>query len=138
MRSDAIFRMLSYNVSSDGRNRCKKFDVALLPDIVGRLSAVRWLLLCFGGICLALGLVFMFLGATPVLGFMGLEVLLLFVVYRSCVRSANMFERLYLTGRDLVFYKIDRNGNIMMLSLNHYWARVENREISGGMSRLVG
>ena len=43
----------------------------------------------------------------------------------------------YLTGRDLVFYKIDRNGNKMMLSLNPYWARVENREISGGISRLV-
>ena len=69
-----------------------QLDIRLFPAVTGRFPFVRWGLLLFGVVCLLVGLVFMFLGAQPVLGFMGLEVVLLYAVYKFCEGSARQSE----------------------------------------------
>ena len=52
-------------------------EVFLSPNIATRLSVIRWILGLFGATCVLIGVLFALVGAQPVLGFMGIEVVLL-------------------------------------------------------------
>ncbi len=91
--------------------RALELEVSLSPSVTQRLHAVRWVLIIFGVLCLSVGFVFASLGAGPVLGFMGIEAVLLLVVYVSCKRSSRVKEVLNLTCRSLLVRRIDRKGN---------------------------
>ena len=58
-----------------------QLDLRLSPAVANRFLFVRWGLFVFGVLCLLVGLVFMSLGAQPVLGFMGLEAVLLYEIW---------------------------------------------------------
>ena len=61
-------------------------EVILSPSVSCRLPVIRWILGLFGAICVLVGVVFALVGAQPVLGFMGLEIILLLDAYRFCLR----------------------------------------------------
>ncbi len=83
-------------------------QVHLYPDQRISLSKLKLVLSGFALLCLALGAVFYFLGATPVPGFMGLEVVLLFAVYRYGANRARIGEWLSLEAETL---SIRRQGH---------------------------
>ena len=56
---------------------------------------------CVAAFCLTVGLVFMTLGLWPVLGFMGLDILVLWLAFRASFRSARAYEDVRVT-RDAV------------------------------------
>lgn len=71
------------------------------------------------------GLAFFLLGAWPVVGFMGLEVLLVWVAFRVNYRRANAFEQLELTADRLTVRKVDPWGAETTFGFQPYWLRVE-------------
>lgn len=86
----------------------------------------------------AVGVVFLVLGAWPVLGFCGLEaalVLSLLAAYRRWSRRTR--EVLLLTANRLVIRRSDVRGRPEEWTLDPYWARLSLLERPGRVSSLV-
>jgi uncharacterized membrane protein len=117
---------LSYSDAAavEGSDRLP-LEIRMIPGVVERLAAIRWLLGLFAGICVTLGLIFYAVGAGPVLGFMGLEVLLLAAAYQFCRCNSRTREFVVLTGKDLFVRKIDRWGSESILRFQPQWLNVD-------------
>jgi uncharacterized membrane protein len=71
------------------------------------------------------GLVFLAMGAWPVSGFMGLDVLALYIAFRISYRQALAFERIAIHDGLISVERSDMNGNVTTETLPSYWARVD-------------
>ena len=89
-------------------------EIFLSPSVSIRLSTVRWIFSLFGCMCALVGITFALIGAQPVLGFMGVELILIFSAYRFCVRNSRMAEHIILSAQNLILRRIDRFGNIII------------------------
>ena len=112
-------------------------EAYLSPSVAIKLSAVRWILSLFGCVCVLVGVTFALIGAQPVLGCMGIEIILLFAVYRFCVRNSRMAEQIILSGHSLLFRRIDRYGNISITNLEPLWLRVEIGRAKGVFRHII-
>ena len=112
-----------------------QLDIRLSPAVTGRFPFVRWGLFLFGVVCLLVGLVFMFLGAQPVLGFMGLEVVLLYAVYKFCEGSARQSEHVTVSEDHFIIRTIDRHGCLSLARFDPRWIdlRVVSHDRGGGL-----
>ena len=112
-----------------------QLDIRLSPAVTGRFPFVRWGLLLFGVVCLLVGLVFMFLGAQPVLGFMGLEVVLLYTVYKFCEGSARQSEHVTVSEDHFIIRTIDRHGCLSLARFDPRWTdlRIVSHDSGGGL-----
>src|SRR3979409_2360869 len=63
-------------------------------------------MLVLGGISFVAGMVFVIAGAWPVLGFFGLDVLLVYGAFRINYRSARAYEEVTVTPSELKFRKV--------------------------------
>jgi uncharacterized membrane protein len=78
------------------------------------------------------------LGAWPVIGFTGLEVLLVLgLLWRHRRGGRRSVEVLVLAGDRLVVRRTDARGRREELTLDPYWARVSLEERPGTASRLL-
>lgn len=117
-------------------------DTPIILDLVLKphrsLSAkgfwVLMALLC--GFSFAAGLVFIWVGAWPVIGFLGLDVLLVYWAFRASYASAHMGERLCLTEQALTVSRFHPSGRRESWSLQPYWLKVEIETPPGRASRL--
>jgi uncharacterized membrane protein len=94
------------------------------------------LMLAFGGISFATGMVFYIAGAWPVLGFLGLDVLLVYIAFRLNYRSGRRYETLELTAARLTLTRVHPSGRREQYDCNPYWARVRLREWPDGRTAL--
>jgi uncharacterized membrane protein len=74
---------------------------------------------------LVLSAPFFILGAWPVVGFMGLDVLALYIAFRINFRSADAYETVELTALELVFAKVTARGQREVWRFNPSWVRLE-------------
>ena len=112
-----------------------QLDIRLSPAVADKLPFVRWGLLLFGVACLLIGVVFMILGAQPVLGFMGLEAILLYGVYKYCEGTALESEHVTVSEQHLIVRTTDRHGWLSLARFDPRWAdlRVVSQERGGGL-----
>jgi uncharacterized membrane protein len=82
-------------------------------------------MLCIGGISFAAGMVFLMLGAWPVFGFFGLDVLLVYWAFRANYRSARAYEEVTVTATELTVRKISQRGEVREWTLNPVWVRLD-------------
>ena len=94
------------------------------------------LMLGFGAICFVTGMVFLAAGAWPVLGFFGLDVLLIYIAFRLNYRSGRLYETLDVTPARLVLTRVHPSGRQERFDCNPYWARVNLREWADGRTAL--
>jgi uncharacterized membrane protein len=101
------------------------FEALLTPH--RSLGPRGFLLLMAGiaGVAFTAGLAFALMGAWPVFGFMGLEVLLVYGAFRINYRRAAAFERLELTRERLTVRRVDARGAEKTWRFQPYWLRVE-------------
>lgn len=71
---------------------------------------------------------FYLMGAWPVVGFMGLDVLALYVAFRVNFRSARAYEELRLTPLELLFARVSARGARREWRFNPSWVRFERVE----------
>lgn len=91
--------------------------------------------LLLGAVFAASGILFLFMGAWPVLGFAGVELLLvlgLFVMHRS--RAGRCVEQVSLGAGRLFIRRVDGGGRTHQASLDPYWARVRLAEDGGRLT----
>ena len=84
------------------------------------------------------GVLFLMLGAWPVVGFYGLDALLLFFLMRSNLRRAERsWESLRLTAGRLVIEHGDQRGVSHRIELQPHWLRVEVNRSEVGQNRVT-
>lgn len=74
-------------------------------------------------IWLTIGALFLSIGAWPVFGFFGLDVLLLYIAFRMNYRAARMREEVSLSRTSLDIRKVPPSGRAEEHSINPFWAR---------------
>jgi uncharacterized membrane protein len=101
------------------------FNVALHPH--RSLSAGGfWLLMGFiSVVCFAAGIAFMSIGAWPIFGFLGLDVVAIYIAFRLSYRSGRLFETLSLSDHALSVSRVQPDGRTESWCLAPNWLRVE-------------
>ena len=91
------------------------------------LSSTGFLIfmLCIGGASFASGVVFLLLGAWPVFGFLGLDVLLVYWAFRANFRAARAYEEVTVTATELTVRKVNQRGAVRVWTLNPLWVRLD-------------
>lgn len=114
------------------------FAARLRPHRSLSPTAVRRLLSCVGAASALASFPFYLMGAWPVIGFMGLELLLLWLAFRANFRSARAYEDITVTCLSLDLAKISPRGARSEWSFNPLWVRLEKTEHPEfGLRRLV-
>jgi uncharacterized membrane protein len=85
-------------------------------------------MLVLGGMSFATGIVFLILGAWPVFGFLGLDVLLVYWAFRINYRSAAAYEQVTVTASELTVRKVSHHGRIRQWTMNPVWVRLDRDE----------
>src|SRR5215468_60990 len=79
-----------------------------------------------GGVSFVAGTVFLLLGAWPVFGFFGLDVLLVYWAFRANYRAAAAYEEVTVTPTELRVRKVSHRGRVSEWSFNPLWVRLEH------------
>ena len=101
------------------------FATSLVPHRSLSPEGFKWLIRGAIAANLLIGLPMMLLGAWPVLGFMGLDVWLLWFLFKRSYLDARRSETLLLTDRELIVDRVAPDGEREQHRLDAYWLRVE-------------
>lgn len=121
----------------------KLWQATLTPH---RSLSRRGFLLVMGlviAVNLLVGGMFMVMGAWPIAGFAGLDVLLVWWAFRANFADARQLERISVTEYELVLDRMRENGPPEQQRFNRRWVRVEleedgERELIGRLSLVSG
>jgi uncharacterized membrane protein len=82
------------------------------------------------------GTVFFIAGAWPIVGFLGLDVALVYLAFRLNNRQARAFETVEVTREALTVCKVDARGRSQSFGLDPYWTRLELGRREWGVTDL--
>lgn len=82
------------------------------------------------------GLIFYLMGAWPVMGFMGLDILLVYIAFRINFRALRVYETVDLTQDALTVTRVAPSGRSRSWRFNPYWVRLSLDERVGRTSEL--
>jgi uncharacterized membrane protein len=112
------------------------FRAILLPHrSLGRKGFIL-LMSVVSAVSIGTGLVFYTLGAWPVLGFCGLDILLIYGAFKLNYRAAKLRELVELTESELRLTRIYPSGRSQSWSFNPYWVRLELEQFETDADRL--
>jgi uncharacterized membrane protein len=86
------------------------------------------ILMVFSGASLFSSLPFIFLGAWPIAGFMGLDVVLFYFAFRANFNAARAYEDVHVTHFELLLAKVSARGQRAEWRFNPAWVRLEREE----------
>jgi len=101
------------------------FSAVLTPHRSLSRKGFLALMLVAGGASLAMGTTFLLVGAWPVFGFFGLDVLLVYLAFRANYRTARAYEEVTVTAAELTVRKVNHRGRVRQWTLNPLWVRLE-------------
>jgi uncharacterized membrane protein len=104
------------------------FATSLSPHRSLSAEGFRFVMLGAVAANLVIGLPLFIMGAWPVFGFMGLDVFLLWWLFKRSYLDARRSETLLLTDRELVVVRVAPDGEREELRLDAYWLKVEATE----------
>lgn len=118
--------MTSANDRDDGNAPDTTVFATVLRPYRSLSSRGFGILMCAIAACtFAIGLSFWLLGAWPVVGFCGLDLLLIQLAFHLNYRSARAAEEINLTRARLSVRKISASGVAVETDFNPYWAQLE-------------
>ena len=100
------------------------FDAVLTPN---RSLGPRGFVILMSAICgvsFVAGFVFFLVGAWPVVGFLGLDVVLIYAAFRINYRRASMRENLHLTRDNLTVERVNHWGESQTWRFTPAWLQV--------------
>ena len=107
------------------------FAAILRPNRSASVRAINLVIALLAGVFFLTGTGFMLIGAWPIMGFLGLEIVLLYLALRWNLLAAGRQETVTLTPRALTVERVDPWGNRTAESLDSAWARVTLDERRG-------
>ena len=103
----------------------RAFEAVLYPNqSLGRAGFIA-LLVSVSSVSVAMSAAFALAGAWPVAGFLGLDVLLLYLAFRSARRQGRRRELIRLDQSGLHVRRIDADGTAAEWRFEPYWVRVD-------------
>jgi uncharacterized membrane protein len=112
------------------------FDVVLQPHRSLNRRGLAWILGLVGAVSLVVSIGFAAIGAWPVSGFFGLDVLLLCLAFRWSFASARDRECLRLTD-DALIVRRETRGRAREWRFNPYWVRLLHETGHDGSDTLT-
>jgi uncharacterized membrane protein len=112
------------------------FSAMLTPH---RSLGPKGFMVLMSAVCLVsfgTGLLFYLIGAWPVVGFMGLDVLLIYVAFKLNYRAARLYETVDLTPAALTVIRVQPSGKAQVWNFNPYWVRLKLEERVGRSTEL--
>ena len=95
------------------------------------------LMLAISIVSFATGLFFFIIGAWPVVGFLGFDVLLIYWAFRMSYRTGAAFEEVTVTPSELTVRNVSHRGKVREYALNPVWVRLETKvHAEFGIERL--
>ena len=113
------------------------FDAVLHPNRSLSRGEFRFLIAAVAGLFLIGAAVFFSVGAWPVAGFLGLELVLLYGAFRLSYRSGTLTETVRLSREALTVKRISPSGRVQAWDFQPYWLRVELEEPLARSSRVT-
>lgn len=103
---------------------------ALTPHRSLNRSGHMALMLVVGAVCFGQGVMFMAIGAWPVFGFLGLDVLLVWYAFRRSYAQAREFEEVVVSAEEVVLRKVSARGVEQIYRFNPVWVRLDVTRIA--------
>ncbi|HXP06086.1 MAG TPA: DUF2244 domain-containing protein [Stellaceae bacterium] len=113
------------------------FERVLLPYRSLPPRGFNLLMLALGLISVAVSVAFVTIGAWPVCGFFGLDVLLVYVAFRLSYRSARQRETLRLADEEFTVERVGIRGDRRFWRFQPFWLRVVYEEHPDQSNRLA-
>jgi len=110
--------------NTDKGQKIYLFDAILQPNTSLPPKGFLLLISAIASVSFVAGMVFMLLGAWPVMGFFGLDVALIYLAFRTNYRWARMYETVRLTQDSLLVERISPSGKVQRWRFQPYWLRV--------------
>jgi uncharacterized membrane protein len=112
------------------------FSAILTPH--RSLKPAGFMILMSGVVAISFGagMAFYMMGAWPVLGFFGLDAMLIYWAFKLNYRSGQLYETVDLTGDALTVTRILPSGEAKSWTFNPYWARCQLTELAGAGQQL--
>lgn len=93
-------------------------------------------LVCLTGVVTSVP--FLLLGAWPVAGFFGLDILALFIAFKANFNAARAFERIVVTPLEILLRQVSHRGKEAIWRSNPAWTRLEREDDEDyGLLRLA-
>ncbi|MEL6752158.1 MAG: DUF2244 domain-containing protein [Pseudomonadota bacterium] len=101
------------------------FEARLTPYRSLSMDGFRILMVCIGGLCFIIGSVFFFLGFWPVMGFMGLDVLLIYWAFRASYAQARGYEDVAVSREEVRLTQVTHHGRVKEHAFPQFGTRFE-------------
>jgi uncharacterized membrane protein len=112
------------------------FSATLTPH---RSLGPRGFLILMGslsGISFVTGLAFAWIGAWPVMAFLGLDVLIVYVAFKLSYRSGRLYEQIQVDRESLTLTRVHPTGRSERYDFSAYWVRVLLNDGADGRSEM--
>jgi uncharacterized membrane protein len=113
------------------------FEQVLRPHRSLPPRGFHLLMMVLGLISLGAGILFVSIGAWPIIGFFGLDVALVYVAFRLSYRSGRQSERIRLAGDAFTVEQLSVRGERRMWRFEPFWLRVILEEKADESNRLL-
>ena len=100
-------------------------DVTVLPYRSLSKKGFKNLMFIVSFIFFSVGVFFWYIGAWPVFGFLGLDVLLLYYAFKINYKSGEIFETIKIIKQNLLITRNFPSGKTQTWNLEPYWTKVE-------------
>lgn len=111
--------------NNDGAAEPPLFSATLTPHRSLTRRGLVAVMLAIGGLSFVGGMVFLAMGAWPVVGFLGLDVALVWWAFRANERSARAYEKISLSASELTVRKVSASGAVAEWTANPLWVRID-------------
>jgi len=101
------------------------FSARVTPHRSLNRTGFTVLMVFVGVVSFVAGTAFCLMGAWPVLGFFGLDVLVIYLAFRVNFRSAAATEDIVMTPSELRVRRVSHRGHVMEWTLNPLWVQLE-------------
>jgi len=105
----------------------KLFSALLTPHRSLNRTGFLVLMAFLSIVSFAAGLAFLLMGAWPVLGFFGLDVLAIYWAFRINFRHAKATEEITITPSELRVRRVSHRGHVVEWVLNPLWVRLDQK-----------
>ena len=96
-----------------------------------------FLMAALGGVSFVAGVVFAYVGAWPVFGFFGLDVLIIYFAFRANYRDADISERIELWRNRLSVTRWERGEHKLSSRFEPYWVQIRRERWGRRSPRLL-
>src|SRR6266705_2027101 len=115
----------------------KLFSARLTPHRSLNRTGFLVLMAVLSAVSFATGIAFLLMGAWPVFGFFGLDVLVIYWAFRVNFRRGDASEEITVTPSELRVRRVSHRGHVVEWVLNPLWVRLDQKgDAEYGIERL--